>query len=345
LFCGIAAAVLAWVLRERDHTENELVLYGNVDIRQVELAFFGKERIAELNVEEGDTVGKGQLLGALDMVRFRYQVELAEAQFESQQDVVDRLVAGTRPEDIRKARADLVAAEAVAVDAKRTYERMEAAVDKGAVAHRDLDDAKSAYDASVARVAAAQAKLDLAIAGPRKEDIAAAKANLEARRAELGIARRNLADASLYAPNDGVIQNRLLEVGDMASPEKPVFTIALKTPLWIRVYVDEPDLGKIAPGMKATVRTDSFPDKVYHGWVGFISPTAEFTPKPVETEELRPHLVYQARIYVNDPDNELRLGMPATVTVPLDQPKEAAEAPSDASEENAQKQVTTDEGE
>ena len=107
----------------------------------------------------------------------------------------------------------------------------------------------------------------------------------------------------------------------MASPQKTVYTVALTDPLWVRAYVSEPDLGKIYEGMKARVVTDSFPDKEYDGWIGFISPTAEFTPKPVETRELRTKLVYQIRVFVKNPHNELRLGMPATVKIPLVQPR------------------------
>jgi HlyD family secretion protein len=107
----------------------------------------------------------------------------------------------------------------------------------------------------------------------------------------------------------------------MATPATPVYTLALLDPVWIRTYVPEPILGKVAPGMRAEVRTDSYPDKVYSGWVGFISPSAEFTPKTVQTPELRTRLVYQMRVYTCDPNNELRLGMPATVTIPLSQPR------------------------
>jgi HlyD family secretion protein len=107
----------------------------------------------------------------------------------------------------------------------------------------------------------------------------------------------------------------------MASPQKPVFTVALADPLWVRAYISEPDLGKIREGMKAAVTTDSFPAKQYEGWIGFISPTAEFTPKPVETTEIRTKLVYQVRVFVKNPNDELRLGMPATVRVQLDQPR------------------------
>jgi HlyD family secretion protein len=103
----------------------------------------------------------------------------------------------------------------------------------------------------------------------------------------------------------------------MASPQQPVFTLALTNPVWVRTYVSETDLGKISPGMKAYATTDSFPEKRYEGWIGYISPTAEFTPKSVETREVRTHLVYQVRVYVCNPENELRLGMPATVIVPL----------------------------
>ena len=111
-----------------------------------------------------------------------------------------------------------------------------------------------------------------------------------------------------------------MEPGDMAFPQTPVLTLALTSPIWVRAYVDEVNLGKIAPGMKATVTTDSYPDKSYTAWIGYISPTAEFTPKSVQTEELRSKLVYQVRVYVCNPENQLRLGMPATVMVPLDVP-------------------------
>ena len=261
ILCCVSAGAVTWIYYGNETAGDELVLYGNVDIRQVELAFIGNERIADILVEEGETVQKGQLLATLDMQRFRYKVALAEARYKSQQQIVARLEAGTRPEKIREAKANLAAAQAKAVDARRTFDRVKALTVDGAMTAEDLDDALSAKENAIAQVQATQAALDLAVAGPRKEDIATAKAELRAREAELKLARRNLADASLYAPSDGVIQDRLLEIGDMASPQKAVFTIALKTPLWIRVYVDEPDLGKIAPGMTAMVKTDSYPGK------------------------------------------------------------------------------------
>jgi multidrug resistance efflux pump len=168
-------------------------------------------------------------------------------------------------------------------------------------------------------VASASEAHQLMVLGPRQEDVAAAQATLEVYEADQELAQRELADAKLYAPTNGVIQNRLLEAGDMASPQKPVFTLALDDPLWVRAYLPETDLGKIRLGMKATVATDSFSGKAYDGWVGFISPAAEFTPKSVETAEVRTRLVYQVRVFVGNPRHELRLGMPAVVTIPLPQ--------------------------
>jgi membrane fusion protein PltH len=124
---------------------------------------------------------------------------------------------------------------------------------------------------------------------------------------------QQLADTKLIAPTDGIVRTRLLEPGEMASPQRPVLDVAILTPKWVRAYVAEKDLGKVHPKMSAAVAVDSFPGRRFEGWVGFISPVAEFTPKAVQTEELRTSLVYEVRVFVNDPADELRLGMPATV--------------------------------
>ena len=158
------------------------------------------------------------------------------------------------------------------------------------------------------------------------------EAGLAARRAELALARERLDDATLLAPAPGIVRDRILEPGDSLTTRTPVLTLALNDPaLGANLHLPESDLGRIRLGMAAEVHTDSYPDKTYHGWVGFLSPTAEFTPKNVETSDLRTRLVYQARIFVCNPQNELRLGMPATVTLALDQPPDqAANRPSAA---------------
>jgi HlyD family secretion protein len=178
------------------------------------------------------------------------------------------------------------------------YRRLEALARKSATSIQTRDDAKAAFEA--------------------------AHHTYEAAVAAVALAQRQFDDTRLYAPSDGTVENRILQPGDMASPSTPVFTIALPSPLWVRAYVPEREVGRVRLGLAATISTDSYPGRPYHGWVGYISPTAEFTPKTVETPELRTALVYQMRVYVCDAQGELRLGMPATVRIDLSQPPRTA---------------------
>lgn len=325
LWIVVLAALLAalggtywWYADGGQRDPSQLILYGNVDVREVELAFDAAGRIERVDVEEGDHVEKGHLLAVLEDDRFRHEFESAEAQEDSQRHVVAELEAGTRPQNLRKAHADVQAAKARLEEARQNRDRIAALVPTSAASQQQLDDAQAAYDTATAELRAARAALDLARAGPRKEKISAARARLEQFKAQTALAQWAWDETKLMAPRDGVIRNRILEPGDMATQDRPAFTLSITDPIWVRAYVPEPDLGKLAPGMAAWVRTDSFPEKWYEGWIGFISPTAEFTPKSVQTEELRTKLIYEVRVYVPNPQGELRLGMPATVIVRMD---------------------------
>jgi HlyD family secretion protein len=314
----IAGAAIYWrIYRLTGASPNELLLYGNLDLRQVNLAFNGSERIETVLVQEGDRVEKGQTLGTMEMERLSALAAQAKAKVEAQRHVVERLEHGSRPEEIDQARANVNSARADLTNAGLTYERFKKSAGGGATSQQDLDTAKAAFEVAEARLRVNQKALDLAVIGPRKEDIAEAHSTLLANEAELAVSRQNLAYATLISPANGVVQNRILEPGEMASPQRAVLAIAITDPKWVRVFAAEPDLGKIRMGMAATVSTDSFPGKKYDGWVGFISPVASFTPKTVETTDLRTSLVYEVRIFVKDPADELRLGMPATVRIPL----------------------------
>lgn len=311
-----------WYVGKRDaQDETRLVLYGNVDIREIDLAFNNSEHIDQLLVQEGDRVRKSQLLATLHRPRMQAEVAAAEARVAAQKAVVARLEAGSRPEELSQARANVSSARAKMVDAQVTLNRVQKLYKEQAASKQAQDDAQAGLDTARAELKVEEEALALAVEGPRAEDIEEARAMLNADEAQLVLKQEVLKDAELYAPTDGIIRNRILEPGDMASPQIPVLTLALTNPVWVRAYAPETVLGKLAPGMPANVSTDSYPDKTYPGWIGFISPTAEFTPKNVETAELRTRLVYQVRVYVCNPQDELRLGMPATVSIPLDQPK------------------------
>ncbi len=311
------AAVAYHHFRPLAETAEKLVLYGNIDLRQVYLSPSVAERIAKLYFWEGEVVKPGDLMAELVATRFAAQVERLKAQIAAQQALLEKLERGSRPQEIKQAEALVAEAKAQETLAELKLRRLLPLLPKRLVTPEAVDSAEASLKAAHARRQAAEQKLSLALEGPRREDIAAARATLAALAAQLKLAEKNLEDTKLYAPSAGQVQNRLLEPGDQASPERPIYTLALTDPLWARVYVPETELGKLSLGMRAEIASDSFPGKRYPGFVGYISPTAEFTPKSVETEELRTHLVYQARVFVCNPQGELRLGMPVTVFVSL----------------------------
>jgi multidrug resistance efflux pump len=293
----------------------QIVLLGTTDIREAHLAFRVADRVAEVFVDEGDAVTKGQLLAALDTSVLEADHAAAKASADASEQVLARLRNGSRPEEIARGKALLAAAEARLKDSASTLTDVLSMRDKGAANAREVVTAQAANDEDAATVESLKATLALLIAGPRVEDIAAAAAEHQAALARVTITARHLADAQLVAPEAGIIRARLHELGEMVGPASPVLLLAITDPVWVRVYLDETDLGKVALGMRASVRIDADPGTTYEGWLGSISPTAEFTPKPVETERLRTSLVYQARVFVKDPGQVFKLGMPATVTL------------------------------
>ncbi len=300
----------------------QLTLYGNVDVREVAVAFRQSDRIAEELVEEGDKVTKGQVLARLDTDELKIKKSKLQAQIAAQQSVVDKLHNGTRAEDLEAARAKADEAAAQADQARQDLARVENAFSSShgrSVSRQDRDAAQTKVDVTAAQAEAAQQEYEKAQAGPRDEDVKSGEAQLKALQEDMKHVDYLLSQSELKAPADGVIRSRLLEVGDMASPQKPVFKLSLNDKKWVRVYVSEKDLGRIYEGMKAKVYTDSHPKDPIEGQIGYISSTAEFTPKTVQTTELRTSLLYEVRVYVTDPNNVLRMGMPATVKIDTEQ--------------------------
>ncbi|MGM9558894.1 efflux RND transporter periplasmic adaptor subunit [Anaerovibrio slackiae] len=309
------AAYLYHAFCQQDNQE-ELVLQGNVDVREVSLAFRQSDRILEMLAEEGDRVQKGQVLARLDTQELKLQLQRLNAEIAAQQSTVDKLHNGTRPEEIRQAEGNLRQAQAAAEHAAGVYQRKrDIYTSIAGISQQELDNAYHDMEAKQATMSVAEAALQEAKAGPRQEDIAGAEAGLQALRNEQLRYIYLLSQYELQAPDDGVIRSRLLEAGDMASPSKPVFKLSLPGKKWVRAYVPETELGRVYEGQQARVYIDSLPGKAIGGQVGYISGTAEFTPKHVQTEELRTSLVYEVRVYVDDADNVLRLGMPATVRI------------------------------
>ena len=326
----LAALVLSACSDDRRSGDRSapLTLYGNVDIREVQLAFQDAGRIRALPVDEGARVAAGQVVAELDPTRYQLELQRLNGEVAAQTQVLARLRQGSRPQEVARARAAAASARASLADAATQLARKQQLRTVNRISVQEVDTARTRVETLQANLKAAEEEVSLVVEGPRKEDIAAAEASLAALAAARDLAAQRLEDTRLLAPAAGVIRTRILEPGAMAAPGAPVFTLALTDPLWVRAYISEPDMGLVHEGMRAEVRTDTLPDKAYQGWVGFISSTAEFTPKTVETTELRTKLVYRARIFVCDPQEELRLGMPVTVTLQPGPQPESAPAPS-----------------
>lgn len=313
VFAGLAGGFLYW---QNTHKETEtLTLHGNVDLREVTVAFRESDRIKELMVEEGDQVKAGDVLARLENRELEINLSKAKAQVSNYESTLLRLQNGTREEEKAQARAKVAQARATALDADTTYQRNLAVYQSTeGVSRQTVDNAKATRDARYAELHEAEAALAEAENGSRVEDIRIAEANLAYAQGEVERIEYLLGEYALRAPSDGVIRSRLLEVGAMAGPSAPVFKLSLDDKKWVRAYVSEKDLSKVYEGKEALVFADGL-DEPVRGQIGYISNTAEFTPKNIETEELRTALVYEIRVYVDDAENVLRMGMPVTVKV------------------------------
>jgi HlyD family secretion protein len=309
----VAIGVITYVVVRAQQGDGGLVLYGNVDIREVNLGFRVAGRVASLAVDEGDVVHAGQALGQLDVAPLERELHEAEGALASLKARHALLTAGYRPEEVAQARATLAERRAALLNAEQELARQSELRGTGATSQRGYDEARAARDEARARVTAAEQSLKQLAAGFRKEEVAESGANMLRAEASVAQSQLRLEDTTLKAPADGVILTRAVEPGAILASGATVFTLSLSRPVWVRAYVGEPDLGRAAPGAAVELYTDSRPGKPYHGRIGYVSPNAEFTPKNVETADLRTSLVYRLRIVVADPDAGLRQGMPVTV--------------------------------
>ena len=266
----IVCGTLGFLYFKNRKNTNELTLYGNIEIRQVDLSFQVSGRIEKLLKEEGDTVKAGELIAVLD-----------------DKDYVSNL---------EKAEADVEKTLALKSDADSKFERNAPLVEDNTISKQDYDTLLNTKNKSAA--------------------------DYDAAVAQKNFAKNQLDYTKIYAPEDGIIMIRVQEPGANVSKAQPVYTMAKTKPVWVRAYVNETDLGNIKYGQGVNVYTDTVDPKtgekrMYKGQVGYISPVAEFTPKTVQSTDIRTNLVYRIRVYIYDIDEYLRQGMPVTIKVDL----------------------------
>jgi HlyD family secretion protein len=331
----IVAAVAAtawWWTHRKTEDPHRVYLSGTIEVTQVDLAFKIPGRLLARIVDEGDRVEAGQIIARLDDVDQKLLVARAEAQAASAKAFLTRLESGSRAEEVAQARAQLqqalAAAQATESRLKLAQDDVERSRDLRAqevISQQKFDELRTVYETAlnsrreaVARGQSAKANLDLVLAGPRKEEIEQARAQLAAAEQALALARQQLADTVLKSPADGVVLSKAAEPGAYLNPGAPVVTVGQIDKVWLRGYINETDLGRIRLNQPARVTTDTYPEKEYPGKVSFISDQAEFTPKSVQTYEERVKLMYRIKISLDNPRQELKAGMPADAEVQLD---------------------------
>jgi HlyD family secretion protein len=295
--------------------DTTLRISGNIEAHESVVSFKVQGRIVELPAQEGQYVKQGDLLARLDNDDYRQQVSMDEATVGTREAELELAVAGSRVQEIQAAKQALIDAQAD-LDLKRTeFRRRQALLAEQGVSREDLDNAASNLKRAQATYERIKQTYDQIVEGTRKEEIAVRRANLALAREALQMSRVKLAYTVLSAPVSGVVLVRQTELGEVVSAGTPVVTIADIDHLWVRGYLNEPDLGRVRWGQSATVHTDTYPDKAYQGRVSFISSQAEFTPKSVETHKERVTLVYRIKIDLDNPNHELKPGMPADAVI------------------------------
>ena len=322
ILIALAAAIAAGAylyprFTAKAEPQNQLTLSGNIEAHESLISFKVPGRIIDLPIEEGQWVKAGALLARLDDADYKQKVLIQEATVNVRKSNLELLLAGTREQEVSALRQAMLNAQADLDEKKIENDRAERLFSKDEVSAQDRDLANTALKRAEATFQAAQQRYYEGVEGTRKEDIAIARANLKEADADLGLSRVNLDYTTLRAPSTGVITVREAELGEVVIPGAPVVTLADLDHIWLRAYIAETDLGRIRWGQEATVATDTYPGKQYHGRISFISPSAEFTPKSVQTYKERITLVYRIKIDIENPNHELKPGMPADAHINL----------------------------
>lgn len=296
---------------------NRLRVSGNIEVHESVVGFKVPGRIVELPVEEGRWVEQGSVLARLDSDDYRQEVAMDQASVAVQRRQLELGLAGTRRQQLEMAEQALINAKADFAQKQLDFKRAETLYREQVGSQEARDQAETNLKRAQATFESAQQQYDQAREGTRKEELDIDRAQLVQAEQKLRLARINLEYTKLRAPKSGVVLVRQAELGEVVAANTPVVSIGDLDHVWLRAYVDETDLGRIRWGQPVAVRTDTSPDKIYPGRISFISDKAEFTPKSVQTFKERVTLVYRIKIDVENPNHELKPGMPADGEIQL----------------------------
>lgn len=297
--------------------ENIVKLSGNIEAHESLVSFKVTGRIIDLPVDEGMTLKSGDLVARLDNDDYRQQVAVDESLIRVRNRQLTLGLAGSRTQDIEAAKLAMLDAQADLEQKRKDYARYQALYEKDEIPGQTRDLAATNVTRAQATYERQQQIYNELVEGTRKEELAVERANVHQANQNLFLSRIRLSYTVLRAPFTGVVLVRQAELGEVVSPGTPVVTLADLDHLWVRVYLPETDLGKVHWGQAVDVRTDTYPNKIYRGRVSFISSEAEFTPKSVQTEKERVTLVYRVKVDVENPNHDLKPGMPADAVIQI----------------------------
>jgi HlyD family secretion protein len=295
--------------------QGTLLLSGTIEAREIDLAFQVGGRINQLFKDEGDWVEQDAAIADLDKQDYQLALQQATAMANAAKASLDALKAGTRIQELHVAEADVQKATSQLNYAQSEVKRVSFLIPRKLASIEQLEQKQLQYEVAQAGLEQAKQNFQLLKEGPRQEDIQRADHEYKAQMEAVAQAQRQLAYTTLTSPVPGVATVRLSEAGEVVTAGHPVLRIAALTKPWVRAYLSETKLGRVRLGQSVKVKVDSFPDKVFAGRLSYISPVAEFTPKTVETHELRVDLVYRVKVEVENPEGLLKIGMPADVII------------------------------
>ena len=270
-----------------------------------------------ISVKEGDKVKKGDLLAEIDHELLDIQLRQAEANVEGANAQLKLLISGARKEDVRSAQEQVTQAKTNLDQAKTDRDRMKALYETNTITKKQYDDAVSRYEITLAQYNTSKENLQKVKNIIRPEEIENARANVKRNIASADLLRQNIEDCKIYAPSDGIISKKFVEEGEIVSPSSSLLKISDLQTVNLVIYVTETELAKVKLGQKADIKIDSYKDKNYEGKIIFISPEAEFTPKNIQTQDERTKMVFAVKIEINNPQFELKPGMPADAKIVL----------------------------
>lgn len=310
------AAVAALIISRRSSAvKGEIKLFGTIEVTSVELSFKVGGRLSRRLVDEGMQVTAGQVVAVLEDDELKQERSVRTADEQAVRAALADLEAGSRREEIAQGEAALNRMKADADKLSRDAERAENLFTLGVIPRQELDAARAGRDASAAALRESEQRLKLLKAGPRPDAVRQARARVDASAAGVSLAETRLGQATLTAPMAGLVLAKHAEPGEMLAAGTPVVTIARMDEVWLRGYIPESELGRVAIGQSARVTADAWPGRNLEGRVSFISSEAEFTPKNVQTEKERVKLVYRIKITLPNPKGELKPGMPVDATI------------------------------